>query len=188
MATAQALQICSNAMVLISADEVTSFTDGTNEARVASALYERTLRSALTEHRWNFCIDQFQASQRLAPAKSRFLKQYDLPSPILTLDRLTPDHIDYELFSERRILTDYDGELWVEGVWRVDETAMPDYFLEYMEYRLASKFAFPITADLSLAKEMESKADIFQKKAKAADSKQRKGVGIKKFPLIQVRG
>ncbi|MCK5610993.1 hypothetical protein KAR91_54475 [Candidatus Pacearchaeota archaeon] len=188
MATEDALEISSRAMTLISADNVIAFTDGTAEAQVASAFYESTVRSALTEHRWNFASTQGQASQEVAPPTTRFAKSYVFPAPILSIDLITPSYIDYELFAERKIYTDYDGELFVEGVFRVDETSFPQYFTEYLEYRLAAKFAFPITADKALSKEMAALARNFQKLAKSADSKQRKGVGFKKFPLIQVRG
>lgn len=188
LALDDALAICSRAMVLISADNVTSFTDGTNESQVAAALYEPTLKSCLTEHRWNFAVLPGQASKLVDKPKQGFAFQYELPAPILSIDKVTPDHIPYELYANRKIFTDYDGEVWIDGIYRVDETAMPAYFIEYLEYRLAAKFAFPITADKTLAQAMSDSSKVHQKMAKSADSKQRKGVGIKKFPLILVRG
>lgn len=188
MAEHDALEICSRSMVLIGADNVISFEDGTNEAQVAAALYESTLRSALTEHRWNFAINQYQAAKLVAAPSVGYACQYELPAPILTIDRVIPGHIKYELFAQRKVYTSYDGELWVEGVFRVDESHFPGYFTEYLEYRLAAKFAFPVTADKGVAQAMQDAAKIYQKAAKAADSKQRKGVGIKNFSLIDVRG
>lgn len=188
MSDTEALQICSNAMVLIGADTVIDFDDGTNEAQVAAALYEGTVRAVLTEHRWSFAVTQGQASQLVAAPSNRFSKQYELPAPVLSIDKITPDYIDYELFANRKIYTNFDGALWVEGVYRVDETVFPGYFTEYLEYRLAAKFAFPITADKNLAAAMTKEASAYQKMAKSADSKQRKNVGIKKWPLIEVRG
>lgn len=188
MNTNLALGICSRAMALIGADNVNSFDDGTNEAQISSALYESTLVSALTEHRWNFATVQAQAVKLAQAPEDRFAIQYELPNPILTIDLVSPDRYPYELFSDRRIMTDYDGDLWVEGVFRVDESKLPGYFIEYLEYRLATKFAFPITADKGLAGSMQDLADRHQKRAKSADSKQRKGIGFKKFPLIQARG
>lgn len=189
MAEAEALQICSRAMALINADNVVSFDDGTNEAQIADALYESTLRSVLTEHRWNFAVTQGQASKLLTPPGNRFALQYELPAPILAIDKIDPGHIEYELFASRKIYTSYDGEIWVEGVYRVDETQFPGYFTEYFEYRLAAKFAFPISADKGLAGTMQDAAKVYQKMAKSADSKQRKNVGFnKKFPLITARG
>lgn len=188
MNKAEALKICSNAMVLIGADAVVDFNDGTNESQIAAALYEGTVRAVLTEHRWSFATTQGQASKLLTSPRSRFKLQYELPAPILSIDRIDPSHIRYDLYASRKIYTDYDGEVWVEGVYRVDETVFPGYFREYLEYRLAAKFAFPITADKGLAAAMVGEMMNYQKRAKSADSKQRKGVGIKRFPLIDVRG
>lgn len=188
MAISEALEICSRSMVLIGADNVISFEDGTNESQVSAALYESTLRSVLTEHRWNFATNQFQAAKLLTPPNVQYAHQYELPAPILTIDKVNPEHIKYELFSGRKIFTSFDGDLWVEGIFRVDESQFPGYFTEYLEYRLAAKFAFPITADKGITQAMQDASKVFQKSAKAADSKQRKGVGFKNFSLITVRG
>lgn len=187
MSTAQAISICSRAMTLIGADPVIDFDDGTTEAQVSSALYESTLRSVLTEHRWNFTIKQIQASKLSTTPSVGYQFKYSLPSPVLSIDKIIPMNISYELYASNEIHTDYDGELWVEGQFRVDESEFKDYFSEYLEYRLASKFAFPITADPTLASSMSDQASRHQKLAKSADSKQRKGVGFKRFSLVDVR-
>lgn len=189
MAESDALEISSRAMALIGADVVVEFDDGTAEASVASQLYESTLRAALTDHRWNFATQLHQCSKLVEAPPSRFSLQYQIPSNMLSIHRLEPDRIDYDLFGDK-IYTSYDGELWAEGVYRVDETLMPAYFVEYFEFRLAEKFAFPITADKNLAGAMGGQAEKFKRMARLADSKQRKGIGIlpNRFPLINVRG
>lgn len=189
MAAEDSLLICSRALALINADNVVSFDDGTNEAQLSSIFYEPTLLSTLSEHRWNFAVKQAQMAKVAEAPDDRFSVQYDFPSQLLNIHDIYPDNIKYEIFG-RRVLTNYDGELWVEGMFRVDESIMPFYFTEYLEYRLAAKFAFPITGDKALAQAMESASNIYQKKAKLADSKQRKGVGFKsnQFSLVTVRG
>lgn len=190
MATDDALEISSRAMALLNADPVVQFDDGTNEAQLAAAFYEPTLVAALTEHRWNFACLQKQATKLVTPPSNKWALQYQLPANLLSLDNISPDTIQYELYAKQKLYTSYDGEIWVEGMFRVDETDMPPYFVEYFEYRLAAKFAFPISGDKSLAGAMESGAEKYKKLAKLADSKQRQGVGFKKnrLSLITARG
>jgi hypothetical protein len=187
MDTEIALSICSSALILIGADTIETFEDGTNEALVAAQLYDNTLKSCLTEHRWNFAVDQKQASKLSTAPDNKWGVQYQLPSGLLMLDNTDPDWLKYELYNSERLYTDFDGELWIEGLFRVDESLFPYPFREYLEYRLAAKFAIPVADDEVLADRMLAQAEAYQRKAKLADSKQRKGVGFKRFPFTQVR-
>jgi hypothetical protein len=187
MNTALAVDICSSALVLIGADTIDTFEDGTNEALVAAKLYDNTVKSCLTEHRWNFAVDQKQASKLTAAPADKWSVQYQLPAGLLQLDDTNPNWIKYELYNSERLYSDFDGELWIEGTYRVDESLFPFAFREYLEYRLAAKFAIPVADDEVLADRMLSQAEAYQRKAKQADSKQRKGVGFKRFPFTGVR-
>ena len=57
MATTK-VDICSRALVMIGASPISSFTDGSTEALVASNVYEDIVESSLTRHRWKFATNQ----------------------------------------------------------------------------------------------------------------------------------
>lgn len=188
MALQHAVERCRNALLLIGADEINSFTDGTNESKVANAFYETTLNGVLAERRWSFSVLQKQASQETAAPDNKWEKQYTLPAGIIKIHRVDPEHIDFELYGNSRLFTNYDGPLWIDGQFRVDEETFPDYFNEYLESRLAMKFVIPITDDESKLNAMTKLSNELGRKARTADSQQRKGVGIKRFPIVDVRG
>ncbi len=48
------IDVCSRALILIGADPITSFDDNTNEALVASNMYEDIARASLVNSRWRF--------------------------------------------------------------------------------------------------------------------------------------
>ena len=50
--------ICSRALVLVSANTITSFNDNNTESKVANQLYESTLKGHLTRARWRFASKQ----------------------------------------------------------------------------------------------------------------------------------
>jgi hypothetical protein len=52
------LDICSRALILIGADPISSFDDGTTEATVAVNMYEDVAQSALVNTRWRFATNQ----------------------------------------------------------------------------------------------------------------------------------
>lgn len=187
MNTTEAIRHCSNAMIMIAADTFASFDDGSAEARVAAALYETTVMSALSEHRWNFAVQIVQASKLATAPVAGYANAYRLPAGLIELETTNPAHIQYELYGPAELHTGYDGPLYIQGKFRPDESDWPPYFQEYIEVRLAQKFALPITSDSAIISVMSTMVEEAQKRAKSADSRQRKGVGLKRFPLTDVR-
>ena len=61
MATTK-VDICARALVMIGASPISSFSDGSTEALVASNVYEDIVESSLTRHRWKFATNQKQLS------------------------------------------------------------------------------------------------------------------------------
>tara|TARA_R100000353_G_scaffold149288_1_gene107718 strand:+ start:54 stop:317 length:264 start_codon:yes stop_codon:yes gene_type:complete len=52
------LDICSRALILIGAEPISSFDDGTTEATVAVNMYEDVVQAALVNSRWRFATNQ----------------------------------------------------------------------------------------------------------------------------------
>ncbi len=188
MATADAVRLSKNALLLIGADEITSFTQGTNEAKVADAFYETTVGATLAERRWNFSVLQEQASLDVATPPNKWGYSYTLPAGLIKIHRVDPEWIPYELYGSQKLYTSYNGELYIDGQFRVDEEDFPDYFNEYLEARLAMKFVIPITDDEAKLTSITKLANELGRKARTADAQQRKGVGFKRFPITDARG
>jgi len=180
--------IATNASLLCGAGVINSFTEGTTESTLAAAMYDRTANATLVERRWSFTVFQKQASQIAGTPNSKWSKAYTLPANMLKIHRVDPEFIKYELYSDTRILTDFDGVLFIDGQFRVDEEDWPDYFIEYLEARLAQKWVIPLTEDESKAKMIENLVVSLGRKARTADAQQRKGVGVTGFPITDARG
>lgn len=183
-------KIASNACLLLGAENINSFTDGSVEAQAAAAMFERTLKALLVERRWSFSVKQAQFAQLSSTPVNTdsWDKIYQLPTDFLKLWKLYPEYIDYELFGTEYIYANFDGAMYGDYAFRPDTSKLPDYFVELLEVRLATKFCMPITEDekkLATMKELEKDVMI---RAKRADGQQRKNVGVKGFPLITARG
>ena len=48
------IDICARALVMIGASPISSFSDGSTEALVASNVYTDVTEASLTRHRWRF--------------------------------------------------------------------------------------------------------------------------------------
>lgn len=181
-------KIASNACLLLGAENINSFSDSSVESQTGAALYETTLRALLCERRWSFAIKQAQFSQLVATPVNNWSKAYQIPSDFLKLWKLYPEYIDYELFGTDYIYSDYDGEMYGDYTFRPDTRYFPDFFVELLESRLAVKFCMPITEDekkLNTMRDLEREVMV---RAKRADAQQRKGVGLRSYSLINVRG
>ena len=188
MAALTDVKIASNACLLLGAENINSFTDGTVEAQAAAAMFERTLNSLLCERRWGFSIKQAQFSQLVDTPVTNWAKAYQIPTDFLKLWKIYPEYVGYELFGTDFVYSDFDGELIGEYTFRPDTEYLPDYFVELLEVRCATKFCMPITEDEKKLQTMMRLEQEIMIRAKRADAQQRKNVGIKNFPLIDSRG
>ena len=90
MATSK-VDICARALVMIGAQPISSFTDGSTEALVASNVYEDILQASLTRHRWKFATNQKALSLLSTAPVGRYEFAYQLPADpgVLQINTLT---------------------------------------------------------------------------------------------------
>ena len=169
------IDIATAALILIGAAPITSFTETSTEALVASNIYEDVIRSALCASRWRFAANQ-QELNRLSDAPTgRFDLAYQLPSDLLMLHALTVNNniIEYNVYGDLaftngsitdKVIADYSI--------RVGEEKFPSYFILAVEYALASAFAVSIARDDGLASVLENKAQQLMQQARTLDSQQ----------------
>ena len=169
------IKICSRASLLIGGDAIQSFEDGTAEASVSSAMYEDMARSALTNSRWRFAIDQ-QVLARLADKPTgRWDAAYQLPSELIMLSAITVNEmpIKYDLYGLKAFCNEPDtSEVVADYVFRADESTWPPYFTTAVEYMMAGVLAISVARDSSLSSLMEQKADYQMRQARRLHSQQ----------------
>lgn len=167
------IDICARALILIGANPITSFSDGTTEATVAANLYEDTVRDMLARHRWRFATGQSQLSRLVAVPDGRWDSAYQLPSDLLILHSITvtDDVIAYDRYqdmvycnatSEDVVIADY--------TFRADESLWPPTFVTAMQFQLASIFAYSVAAQEGLSDMMEKRAVRYTSIARNIDS------------------
>jgi hypothetical protein len=170
-----ALDVASNALFLMGADSISSFTEATPEAKVANALYEDIVQSSFASHRWRFATRQATLTRLDAKPTGRWDAAYHIPSSVVTVTAVTVNEmpIEYDVY-QNKINCD-EGEsstLIMDYVERVSETDWPSYFTTAVEFSLASTFAITLARDASLAQLMDAKAQQLFIKARNIDSQQ----------------
>lgn len=167
MTTTTSIKLCSNALVLLGHNPISSFDEAGAGALVASNLYESTLVGLISGHRWNFTKKKANLARLTAAPLNTWQYQYQTPSDMLQLLGTVPTS-DYAIFGDK--IYSNQTTLSIDYIYRPDETYFPPLFTEALEYLLASKFAIPVT-------DSETKANTYfnmylttLKKAKAVDA------------------
>jgi len=167
------IDICARALVLIGAAPLTSFSDGSTEATVASSLYEDTVRDMLSRHRWRFASGQAQLSRLTAVPDARWDAAYQLPANLLILHAVTVTDsvIAYDRYQDLVYCNaGPDDTVIADYSFRADEYLWPPTFITAVEYQLASIFAYSVAAQEQLSDLMEKRAIRYTAIARSIDS------------------
>jgi|TARA_Y100000114_G_C11701398_1_gene298612 hypothetical protein len=169
------LDICSRALILIGADPISSFDDGTTEATVAVNMYEDVAQSALVNTRWRFATNQKVLNQLSDEPTGRYDLAYQLPSDLLMLHAVTVNDnlIDYQMYGDKVFAdTSTQDVVIADYSFRANEETWPSYFTLAVEFSLAIIFATSIARDANLASLMTARAEATMAKARTMDSQQ----------------
>jgi len=177
------IQISSNAMVLIGANPISSFTEGT-EGRVATALYESTYTAILSSFRWRFASKQALLSRLAETPLNSYQYQYQLPTNLLVVIKIENEVSDYEIYGDK--LYSNLPSVSIDYIYRVDETLLPSYFVKALEFLLAAQFAVPVTDNSQIATLYQSLYEGQLARAKNIDSTQRPQSAIADSPLTGI--
>jgi len=169
------IDICSRALILIGAETITSFEDGTTEALVSVNMYEDVARTALVNTRWRFSTNQAELNLLTAAPTGRYERAYQLPSGYLMVHTATVNDniIDYQIYGDKLYADTSAGDsVILDYTYRANELDWPSYFTIAVEYSLATVFATSIARDNGLASIMQAQASETMAKARSLDSQQ----------------
>ena len=164
MATTK-IDICARALVMIGAQPITSFTDGSTEALVANNVYEDITQASLTRHKWRFATNQKTLSLLTNTPVGRYDYAYQVPTnpEVLQINTITVNDyvIPYARYQDYIYVNSYGSSstLVMDYIYRVDEAYFPPHFVLALEYELASIFAGSVARDAAMIKQFKELAE-----------------------------
>lgn len=181
------ISICSAALLMIGADEISSFEEGTREAKLCLNLYQTTLDELLQTYPWRFATLQTQLARHVKTPLFGYGHAYALPPNLLRLLQ-TQGVEDYRIFEDG--LHTNAQNVYITYIARPKEQQMPAYFTRIVEFKMAEILALALQEDLTKSRLLADRADSQLIRARGIDAQQQTTAVMPEanFTLTHVRG
>jgi hypothetical protein len=183
------IELCSSALMKIGANGISSFEDGTAEARIAQSLYPLIRDALLCVHPWKFATAKAQLVRLAEEPITDFANAYQLPTGYLKALSAGNDGrgrgLIYQIMN-RQLHTNAEA-VTLTYLFRPSEGDFPAYFCALLVTRLAAEFCIPLTESTSRAERFSALAEQELRLAKLVDSQQDTPARVEDFTLIRAR-
>lgn len=170
------IDLCSQALLKIGENAITSFTGNTPAAKVAKGLYDLTIDSLLSMHPWRF-----------ATKKWNLVKNSDddfiIPADCLRI--ISVNARRFEIVGNRIFSPNKNIE--IKGIVRVDAAKFPAAFSRAAVTKLAMEFSIPLTGNQNTYALMNAVYENELRDARFIDSSSDQGNPINDFSLVTAR-
>lgn len=183
-----AVQICSNALLLLGAQTINSFDDATDRATLVSNLWPNALDAVLRAHPWNCAVKRVALAPEAAAPVFDYSYSFLLPGDCLRKLSVglagAPDDHQVE---GRRILMD-ESVCYLRYVYRNDDIPSWDALLvQAAEAYMAMTCAYPITKSASMFDAMEKLWAVKLRDARNVDGQENPAETAGDFPFLAAR-
>lgn len=163
-----AIDIASNALLLIGENTISSFTEDSTAALIASNLYQPALESVLTLHPWRFASNKAVLSRLTSTPINQWKYGYQLPTDFLVAQHVDHGNDNFQIYADK--LYSNETSMILDYTYKPDEAFFPAYFTELLSLRLAAVFAIPITESSTKGDYYAALAEKQLSRAKTVDS------------------
>lgn len=154
---ATVISICSNALLRLGQNPISSFNDESDQARLCANLWQSVYDRTLRTHPWNCAIKRVILSAEVAEPEFKFKYKFPLPGDwIRTLSIGIDDKSGDYRQEGNRILSD-GTVVYLRYVFRQEIDLIDDSLVEVLTCAMASEMAYPVTQSASMQQVMQDK-------------------------------
>ena len=151
------VKICNKALLLLGAESITSFTEGSTAGNACSIMYGDVKSSTLAMYAWSFTIVKKELNRDTSTPNSEWQYQYTMPNDMLTgVPRAvrasssagSPTITSWEMGTAENgysVLFTNQTSIFIDYQRSVAESNMPSYFTQLLTYQLAWHLAEVMT-------------------------------------------
>ena len=183
-----AVQICSNALLLLGDKPINSFDEATDRALICSNLWDNARQAVLRAHPWNCAKMRVALAPESETPAFDWAYQFIMPGECLRVLFVGQAGVPEDYTIEgRRILADVNP-LYLSYIFDNEDVASWDALLvEAMQRYMAFSMAYPITKSASLRDSMYQEYGNLLRSAKSVDGQEEPPETAGDSPLIDVR-
>jgi len=169
------LSICSDALILLGASPLSSFSEGTDAAQICDRIYDDLKDSIIASYPWSWSIKKVKLARLTEEPESEWKYLYQLPGDALAGVRavfisdspgIRPIQHGWEIINNK-LQTNFE-EVWVDYQFAPGESLLPTYFVQLLKYAMAAEIAEAVTDQIT-------KADYFERRAYGTPGENRRG-------------
>ena len=182
------ISLCSKALIKLGAQGITSFSENTAEAQVASQLYAPVRDALLSSYPWRFATSQISLPRLVDIPTADYMYAYQLPNDFLRALSAGCGQgkgLDYRIY--QRTLHTNAPNVILTYLFLPKEENFPAFFDELLIAKLAAEFCLPLTESTARTEFLIKQANNIFAQAKLIDAQQSLPESIIDFPLIEVR-
>jgi len=163
--------ICNSALIKIGARRISSFSEGSKEAKLCKEQYEKLRDAALKAHPWNFAIRRAELGKLASTPVFEWDAEFQLPVDCLKVLYMENRREEFTV-EGRKLLTNADtAKIKYIGL-ETDSDQFDKEFKEYLAHYIASELAYPLVQSVSLGERVFAKAQIFLRDTRSSDSQE----------------
>jgi len=185
---ASEISICSNALLLLGGQTISSFDDNTDRARLCSNLYPMVRNYLLRGHPWNCAIKRVALAPDVETPAFDWDYQFTLPGDFMRVLSVGEHGCEVPFKIETGKLLSNDNPALLRYVWRNEDPATWDDMLIWgCTQAMKGAMAYPITQSTSLEELVEKICEGVLKRARAVDGQDDTPETLGDSPLLESR-
>lgn len=191
MAEQDQIAICQKALVLVGAEPITSFEDGSTESIAASNVYREVVDAALSTYPWRFAMNQAELQVLSEVPADIWSYAYQLPSDLILPVTVTQLGIvqDYDRYGDK-VFTNAANDtnpVVLSYIFQADESLWLPHFRMAVIYDLASLFGIAVAAREDLSSQFANRAERAYAIARSQEGQSQTNTNITSTQLVRVR-
>ncbi len=185
--------IISNAITLLGHKPIitTELPDSDDLVLAAEQAFDFLLPASISKNSWRFATDISQLTlvrNFNPPLAYKWTTEWLLPSGYLGTIRVYPQNYIWEIYSDSKILSNWNGDLpiWMEYLYLPDISRLPAWFVNYFVYEIAAYLALSNAQKTEYYAALESKKNHELAIAMGLDAKNRPNYEMHFFPMLNI--
>lgn len=182
------VEICSNALLMLGAHGINSFSDSNEFAGLAQSLYPTVRDDLFRHHTWNCTIKRVVLSPDPIAPPYEWAYRFQLPTDCLRVMSVgDKEFVNYRL--EGRFIFMDESVCQLRYVFKNEDVSSYDpNLVMLLQYAMSARMAYAVTKSSSLAQGAEQMLQMYAKRARAVDGQEDVAEDSTDSRLISVRG